>query len=75
MEADGKNFCGTPSYGTYIGVWFQPLDATHTNVNVLSKRKVRTEAVTTVGEEAFHRDLAKALAFVKAGGPVPDKEP
>jgi hypothetical protein len=47
--------------GTYMGVWVAP-DGEQTLVTVITKRKLPTNAVTTLTEDGFHDRFAQMLA-------------
>jgi hypothetical protein len=49
------------SWGTWVGVWIDPVDAQHTEVTVVTKRKMATNIATVLTETTFHerfRELA-----------------
>lgn len=66
---------GAFTYGTLLGAWVEPVDSSHTKVTVVSKRKVKTEAVTSMTEDGFQTDMVKAVALLKDGKPLPSDEP
>jgi hypothetical protein len=49
------------SWGTWVGVWIDPVDAQHSEVTVVTKRKMATNVATVLTETTFHeryRELA-----------------
>lgn len=50
------------SWGTWVGVWIDPVDAKHSEVTVVTKRKLATNAVTVLTETTFHEELQQRLS-------------
>jgi hypothetical protein len=68
LTSSGMNFA---SYGTVMGAWIEPLDASNTRVTVITKRRIATNIATTLTETTFQRRFAQAVEMVKAGKPLP----
>jgi hypothetical protein len=54
------------SWGAYMGVWIEQLDATRVRVTVVTKRKVATNIATALTESTFHERFAEAVARAHA---------
>ncbi|HVS26274.1 MAG TPA: hypothetical protein VHE58_03105 [Burkholderiales bacterium] len=63
------------SYGAVMGAWVDKIDANHTKVTVVTKRRVKLDAFTTMMESTYHKRFAQAVAIVKRGEPLPLKAP
>lgn len=61
--------------GAVMGAWVEPVDANHTKVTVVTKRRIATNLATTLTEATFQRRFAQAVAIVKAGKPLPSVPP
>jgi hypothetical protein len=61
--------------GTFMGAWIEPVDADHTKVTIVTKRKVATNAVTTLTERSFHTRFDQAVQILKSGKPLPLQAP
>ena len=61
--------------GAVMGAWVDPVDANHTKVTVVTKRRIATNLATTLTETTFHRRFAEAVEIVKAGKPLPIEPP
>jgi hypothetical protein len=66
---------GLFTMGTFMGVWLEPVDTNNTKVTVVTKRKVATNAVTSLTEGTFHKRFAQAVAILKSGNPLPVDAP
>jgi hypothetical protein len=54
---------GLVSFGTLMGAWFEPAaQKTSCTVTCVTKRKVATNAITTLTETTFHERMAEAIA-------------
>lgn len=49
------------TYGTYIGVWVEPIDRESSKVTVCTKRKVAANIATGLTETTFHNRFAQLL--------------
>ena len=59
-----------------VGVWFESMNASKTRVSVVVMTgSESTAGVTGPDEETLQRDIAKALALVQGGQPIPEKRP
>ena len=63
------------SAGTVMGAWVDKIDANHTKVTVVTKRRMKTNVFTTMMESTFHKRFAQAVVIVKRGEPLPLKPP
>lgn len=54
----GMNFV---SWGTWVGVWIEPIDAQRSEVTVVTKRKQAMNVATVLTETTFHEELAERL--------------
>jgi hypothetical protein len=65
-----------PSLSDQVGVWFESVDANKTRVSVVVITGMEpTAGVVGHDEISVQKDIAKALAYVQSGGPIPDKRP
>lgn len=62
---------GLFTMGTFMGAWLEPVDSTHTEVTVVTKRKIATNAITSLTETTFHKRFAQGVEIVNAGRPLP----
>ena len=72
LTSSGVNFLTT---GTVMGAWVDKIDASHTKVTVVTKRRVKIDIATTLTETTFHKRFAQAVRIVKRGEPLPIKPP
>ena len=63
------------SYGAVMGAWVDKIDASHTKVTVVTKRRVKIGVFTTMMESTFHKRFAQAVVIIKRGEPLPLKAP
>jgi len=63
------------SMGTVMGAWVDRVDANHTKVTVVTKRRVKTNMFTTLTETTFQKRFAEAVAIEKRGEPLPVSPP
>lgn len=63
------------SWGAVMGAWVEPIDANHTKVTVVTKRRLSLNVATTLTEATFHKRFAQAVQIVKAGKPLPRVSP
>jgi len=63
------------SAGSLVGVWVDPVDAGHTKITVVTKRKVQTNLATGLTETTFQDRFAEAVEIVKSGKPLPIDPP
>jgi len=66
---------GLFTMGTFIGAWIEPIDSSHTQVTVVTKRKVATNLATSLTEATFHRRFAQGVRILRAGQSLPDDAP
>jgi hypothetical protein len=65
-----------PSSNDQVGVWFDAMNPTKTRVSVVVMGGTETTAGTAgPDEETLQKDIAKALALLQSGQPIPDKRP
>jgi len=65
-----------PSFLDQVGVWFEPIGPMKTRVSVVVMTgQESTAGVTGPDESSVQKDIAKALAFVQSGAPIPEKRP
>jgi hypothetical protein len=65
-----------PSLSDQVGVWFEPMDGQKTRVSVVVITGIDpTAGITGHDEASVQKDIAKALAYVQSGGPIPEKRP
>jgi hypothetical protein len=50
----GMNFV---SWGTWVGVWIDPIDANRSEVTVVTKRKAVMNVATVLTESTFHEEM------------------
>ena len=72
LTSSGMNMI---SYGAVMGAWIDPVDSGHTQVTVVTKRRLSTNLATTLTETTFHKRFAQAVEIVRAGTPLPVKAP
>lgn len=72
LTSSGMNMV---SWGTVMGAWITPIDAEHTQVTVVTKRRVTINIATTLTEGTFHRRFAQAVQIIKLGQPLPPLAP
>ncbi len=72
LTSSGMNLV---SYGTVMGAWIDPVDNGHTQVTVVTKRRLSTNIATTLTEATFQKRFAQAVEIIKAGTPLPSKPP
>ena len=72
VTSSGMNFV---SWGAVMGAWVDKIDASHTKVTVVTKRRVKTNVFTTLTETTYHKRFAQAVEIVKRGEPLPLKAP
>ena len=66
---------GLFTMGTFMGAWLEPVDSNNTKVTVVTKRKIATNAVTSLTEGTFQRRFAQAVEILKSGKPLPVEAP
>ncbi len=66
---------GLFTMGTFIGAWLEPVDANNTKVTIVTKRKVSTNAITSLTEGTFQKRFAQGVAILKSGQPLPVEAP
>ena len=72
LTSSGMNLV---SFGAVMGAWVDPIDADHTKVTVVTKRRVTINVFTTLMESTYHKRFAQAVQIVKRGEPLPLKAP
>ena len=72
LTSSGMNLV---SWGAVMGAWVNPVDADHTRVTVVTKRRVTINIATTLTEGTFHKRFAQAVEIVKLGQPLPELAP
>jgi len=72
LTSSGMNFF---SWGTVMGAWINQIDADHTKVTVVTKRRVTINVATTLTEGTFQKRFAQAVKIIKAGQPLPQIAP
>jgi len=63
------------SWGTVMGAWIEPVDATHTKVTVVTKRRIAINAATTLTESTFQKDFAIGVKILESDQPLPKTKP
>lgn len=63
------------SMGTVMGAWVDKVDASHTKVTVVTKRRAKLDVFTTMMESTYHKRFAQAVVIVKRGETLPLKAP
>ncbi len=66
---------GMFTYGTVMGVWIRSTDPGHSEVSVITKRRVATNMITDLTENGFHDDFRRGMALVRAGQTLPASRP
>jgi uncharacterized protein YceK len=72
LTSSGMNMV---SWGAVMGAWIKPLDASNTEVTVVTKRRLTLNVFTTLTEGTFHRRFAQAVGIVKKGDRLPSQPP
>lgn len=72
LTSSGMNMV---SWGTVMGAWVDPVDAVHTQVTVVTKRRVTINIATTLTEGTFHNRFAQAVEIIKLGKTLPSLAP
>jgi hypothetical protein len=63
------------SYGSVVGVWFDPVGKDGTKVTVLTRRRVAINIAPGMRESRFHDYYDYAVKEVKAGRALPESSP
>jgi predicted small secreted protein len=63
------------SYGSVVGVWFDPIGKESTKVTVLTRRRVAINLAPGMRESRFHDYYGYAVKEVKAGRTLPESSP
>lgn len=75
VDVDRANHVMTSSFGrhkeTVMACWIEPVDASHTTVTMVSKRRYLLGPITGPTEREFHRAYQRAVEMVKAGKSLP----
>jgi len=72
LTSSGMNLV---SWGTVMGAWVVAVDAEHTRVTVVTKRRVTLNVATTLTEGTYHNRFAQAVEIVKSGKQLPALAP
>jgi hypothetical protein len=72
LTSSGMNLV---SWGAVMGAWIKPVDPGHTEVTVVTKRRVTINVATTLTEGTYHKRFAQAVEIVKKGQPLPRNPP
>ena len=65
-----------PSSLDQVGVWFEPMSPTKTRVKVIVMTGTQyTAGIVGPDEQTVQRDIAKALALLQNGQPIPRQRP
>jgi hypothetical protein len=63
------------SYGSVVGVWFDPVGKESTKVTILTRRRVAINIAPGMRESRFHEYYDHAVREVRAGRPLPESSP
>lgn len=63
------------SYGTVMGAWIKPIDNNHTEVTIITKRRIQTDIFTTLTESTYHDRFAQAVDIMNKGKNLPRVAP
>jgi hypothetical protein len=72
LTSSGMNMV---SWGAVMGAWVKPIDASNTEVTVVTKRRLTMNLFTTLTEGTFHTRFAQAVPIVQRGEKLPLKPP
>lgn len=62
-------------YGSVLGVWIEPADATASRITVITKRRAEGERFTRLDAETFYRRFDQGMKFLKEGKKLPFAAP
>lgn len=72
LTSSGMNLV---SSGAVMGAWVESVDATHTKVTVITKRRIATQIATTLTEGTYHKYFKVGVDYVKQGKKLPIDAP
>jgi predicted trehalose synthase len=66
---------GMNSYGSYVGIWIEPISASEIKISVVSRNTVVDQPQTGPKADEVHAQLGKILDLMATGKPLPDAPP
>jgi hypothetical protein len=59
------------TFGSVMGVWIEPVDADHTKIKVITKRRVQSDTFTELTGTKFFKRFEQGMMIVKSGRKLP----
>lgn len=63
------------AFGSVMGVWIEPVDAEHTRITTITKRRVRSDCFTELTGPKFFKRFEQGVRIVKSGKKLPVTPP
>jgi hypothetical protein len=59
------------TFGSVMGVWIEPVDADHTEITVITRRRVQSDTFTELTGPKFFKRFEQGMRIVKSGRKLP----
>ncbi len=66
---------GVGTWGTLMGAWIEPTGPQETRVTVVTKRRLATNAITSLTETTFQARFQQGVSILASGQPLPATPP
>jgi hypothetical protein len=63
------------AFGSVMGVWIEPVDADHTRITAITKRRVASDTFTQLTGPKFFKKFEQGMNLVKSGRKLPVTPP